>query len=801
MDFWKIRYDQYEPGEEPKQEALCTLGNGYFATRGAAEESKDDGTHYPGTYLAGGYNRLESEVEGKLITNEDFVNWPNWLMLTFKPEGGDWLNLDSFSIINYEKALDLENGLLIRNILFKDKEGRETELISTRFVHMNSQHLAGIHWKLKPVNWSGKIEIKSALDGKVINNNVARYRQLNQKHLEFEKTGQFGEDGVFLQVKTLQSKIQMTQAMNTRVYNEANRMATNRTTNQEDGYVEQVLRVEVVQNKTIEIEKIVSIYTSRDNAITAPAEDAINAIRRTPRIKKLLEDHVDGWQRIWNRTDIKIRSEQAEDQLVLRLHIFHLMQVASKNAIERDIGIPSRGLHGEAYRGHILWDELFIFPFINFSIPEITRELLMYRYRRLPAAEYAAEKAGYRGAMFPWQSGSNGREESQEIHLNPKSGKWIPDNTYLQRHVNAAIAYNIWQYFEVNQDMSYLSFYGAELFLQIAKFWASKVSFCKEKGRYQILNVVGPDEYHTHYPDSDEPGINNNAYTNVMAVWVLARAFKVLELLSDTRKKEMLKRLKIDLEEMERWEKITRQMYVPFIKDGIIEQFEGFTNLQDLDWQRYHEKYGEVLRLDRILESENDDVNNYKAAKQADVLMLFYLLSIEELESIFSKLGYEFNQDALNKNIDYYDKVTSHGSTLSKLVHSWVMAKSDRSKSWHNFRKALMSDFKDIQGGTTSEGIHLGAMAGTIDLMQRCYLGLEIRDEKLIFNPVLPKEISYMNMRIRYRNHWLKIQVDNKNLKITSEGGWNEEIAIYLNGNKNIMAEDEELTLALKNRN
>ncbi|MFW5759775.1 MAG: glycosyl hydrolase family 65 protein, partial [Cyclobacteriaceae bacterium] len=139
----------------------------------------------------------------------------------------------------------------------------------------------------------------------------------------------------------------------------------------------------------------------------------------------------------------------------------------------------------------------------------------------------------------------------------------------------------------------------------------------------------------------------------------------------------------------------------------------------------------------------------------------------------------------------HYEKVTSHGSTLSKLVHSWVMARSNRSKSWHNFRKALMSDFKDIQGGTTSEGIHLGAMAGTIDLMQRCYLGIQMHEDKLIFNPMLPKEVSYMKMRIRYRNHWLKVQVNENQLKITSEGGWTKKIKLHFNGSEKILKKED----------
>src|SRR5690606_12008519 len=162
-------------------------------------------------------------------------------------------------------------------------------------------------------------------------------------------------------------------------------------------------------------------------------------------------------------------------------------------------------------------------------------------------------------------------------------------------------------------------------------------------------------------------------------------------------------------------------------------------------------------RLDRILESEGDNVNKYKASKQADVLMLFYLFSAEELLSIFEQLNYDFKPESIPENIAYYEQRTSHGSTLSKIVHAWVLARSDRKKSWANFEIALMSDLEDIQGGTTAEGIHLGAMAGTVDLVQRAYTGLEIRDDVLWLNPVLPDQMPCLNMQLRYRGHWLEL--------------------------------------------
>jgi alpha,alpha-trehalase len=380
--------------------------------------------------------------------------------------------------------------------------------------------------------------------------------------------------------------------------------------------------------------------------------------------------------------------------MIVHLYIFHLLQCTSMNTMnmDLDVGVPSRGWHGEAYRGHIFWDELFIFPMINWRLPEITRKLLMYRYRRLEAARENARQAGYRGAMFPWQSGSNGREESQKVHLNPKSGRWNPDNSHLQRHVNAALAYNLYQYFQVTHDMEFMAFYGAEMMLEIARFWASIAEYNTELDRYEILGVMGPDEYHDAYPDAERAGLNNNAYTNIMAVWVLNRAREILDLLPKDVRREMCGKLEISAEEFRLWEDISRKMRVVFHDNGIISQFEGYDQLEEFDWEGYREKYDDIQRLDRILEAEENTPNRYKASKQADVLMLFYLLSAEELEEIFEQLGYTFEYETIPKNIDYYLQRTSHGSTLSRVVHSWVLARSDRARSWKLFCEALQSD-------------------------------------------------------------------------------------------------------------
>ncbi|HKQ00586.1 MAG TPA: glycosyl hydrolase family 65 protein, partial [Actinomycetes bacterium] len=496
--------------------------------------------------------------------------------------------------------------------------------------------------------------------------------------------------------------------------------------------------------------------TSKDRAIAEPGEAARGHVGRLPEgFDWLLERHVLAWDQLWRRCRIDLDGDgDPEVARTLNLHVFHLLQTVSEHTIDLDVGVPARGLHGEAYRGHIFWDELFIFPFLNLRFPELTRALLQYRFRRLPEARQAARAAGYAGAMYPWQSGSDGREETQLLHLNPKSGRWLPDRSHRQRHVNVAVAYNIWQYYQATGDLAFLEAYGAEMLLEITRFWVSIASYDHATDRYQIRGVMGPDEYHDGYPDRDEGGLDNNAYTNVMAAWVLGRALETVELLPDHRRVELAERLGLRQEEIDRWDEISRKLRVPFHDGDIISQFEGYGDLDELDWEDLRRRYGDIRRLDRILEAEGDSPNRYKASKQADVLMLFYLLSADELRELLERLGYPLEPAAIPRNVEYYLKRTSHGSTLSGVVNAWVLARSDRPRSWGFFSEALASDLHDVQGGTTAEGIHLGAMAGTVDLAQRCYTGLETREDVLWLNPSLPKELDGLDFEVRYRGHW-----------------------------------------------
>ena len=803
MSVWTLRYDQFDPEQEKLREALCTLGNGYFATRGAASESRAGDIHYPGTYLAGGYNRLKTEIQGKTIENEDLVNLPNWLCLRFRHPGEDWFDLSGVEILSYRQELNMKHGVLSRKVSFADKNGRRSTLRERRIVHMAQPHLAAMHVVLTPENWSGDLEFCSALDGRVVNDGVPRYSDLNSRHLEPEDAILTNRETICLTVRTNQSRLRIAQAARTRVCCNGDAVNTERSTDQEPGYIAQRFTLQATKGVEICLEKVVSLFTSRDHAIAECCLAAEKMVRRAGTFEVLLTAHNRSWKHIWRRFDITYeeKTPPSEDRtaMILHLHTFHLLQTTSLHTMDLDVGVPSRGWHGEAYRGHIFWDELFIFPFLNLRVPEITRSLLMYRYRRLDEARAAALEEGFRGAMYPWQSGSNGREETQKIHLNPKSGRWIPDNSRHQRHVNAAIVFNIREYFQATEDMEFLSFYGAEMVLEIARFWSSVATYNRNLDRYEIRGVMGPDEYHDAYPDSDTPGLNNNAYTNVMAAWVLNEALTVLELLPEDRGKELREQLRLDAEELDLWRDISRKLRVVFHDNGIISQFEGYADLEEFDWEGYTEKYGDIQRLDRILKSEDDTPNHYKVSKQADVLMLFYLFSAEELAEIFEQLGYPFEYETIPKNIDYYIKRTSHGSTLSRVAHSWVLIRKDRARSWHLFTQALESDISDVQGGTTPEGIHLGAMAGTVNMIQVGYTGLETRGDVLWLNPCLPDDLGRLKMQIHYRGHNLSIEIVPGKLSITACRARKKTIRIGYKKTLYELDEGRTLEIALQN--
>nr|WP_123560589.1 glycosyl hydrolase family 65 protein [Kitasatospora cineracea] len=787
-DPWTLRWTGYQPAEEGLREALATVGNGYLATRGAAPEAVADGVHYPGTYLAGCYDRTGSVVGARLFTHEDLVNCPNWLPVTFRPAGGDWFTGPP---ARQELELDLRRGLLTRRAVCVDGGGRRTRLVQRRIASRARPHLAALETVLTPEDWSGPLEIRSALDGTVANTGVPRYAGLTSRHLTPLGQGAGPDGTLWLQASTgAGRRIALAARHLIRTTGRPAAFADGTRT----GLAAQVVALDAAAGVPVTLDKAVAVHTSHDPATGDPLDAARQLAAEAPDFDTLLDEHALRWEQLWQRCRIDADFDGLGP---LHLNLFHLLQTYSEHSADLDVGLPARGLHGEAYRGHVFWDELFVLRVLDLHFPELARAALRYRHRRLGAARRAARAEGRRGASYPWQSADDGREESARIHLNPLSGRWLPDHSHLQRHVGSAVAYNVWQYYQATGDRDFLAEAGAETLVEIARYWACAAEYTPSRQRWSIRGVLGPDEYHDAYPWADRPGLDDNAYTNVLASWVLARAADALDALPARRRAELTETLALDAAEPDRWQEIGRHLHVP-LHDGVISQFDGYERLAELDWDAYRRHYPDLRRLDRILEAEGDSANRYRVSKQADALMLWYLFSAREVRDLLRRLGHPAGHELMRRTVSYYLRRTVHGSTLSSVVHAWVLTRCDRRASWRHFRDALTADLRDSQGGTTREGVHLGAMAGAVDLLQRCYTGLELREDALWLDPRLPAALGSLVMDVRYRGHWgVRIAVDRKNVTVTLGQDRQEPVTVRLRGTAARVGPGESHTFAL----
>lgn len=808
--------DQATAGEGCR-EALGTLANGYLGTRATTPWPSGDPGAHPGTYVSGLYDRLVSSVEGRSLEHESMVNIPNWLPFNFSANGGAWLGEADVDATLRHASIDLHRGLAVRIWHVLDDSGRRSLVVERWLVSMAQPHLAAQQVSVIAENWSGRLRLRCQLDGGVANDQTEESKLLAHHHLQAIEVGREEPDLSWLSARTRQSDVKVVEAarvdLTVGALEERIHVATASSVGQE-------LTLPIEESGRGTVERIVAVYTSRDRAISEPRIAALASVKRAGAFDSLLQDHHDAWTRLWDRArfvaDITAAEAHNDDSSLrpapphgpigsnasippsraVRADLFHLLQVASPHVADLDVGIPARGLAGEGYLGHIFWDELFVFPALNFRFPDVARALLRYRARRLDEARRSAWASGHVGAMFPWQSGSDGRDETPPVLYNPRDRRWMPDRSYRQRHVGLAIAYELWQHWQTTGDSGFFFREGAEVLLEIARFFASLATYDQATGRWRIRGVMGPDEFHDRYPDAADGGIDDNAYTNVMTAWLLQRGQELVKMLRSDHRSDVLDRLQFGEEELAHWAELTTRLYVPF-HDGVISQFESYEQLAPIDLDRYRARYGDIGRLDLILEAEGDSVARYQVAKQADVLMLLYLLSAEELRDVLAGLGYELPAAMVQRTVAYYTSRVAHGSSLSAVVHAWVTARADRAGSREQFRRALAIDISQTERGATAEGIHLGAMAGTVDLLQRCYAGLEVRNDALWLNPVLPDEVERLRFGLTYRGHWVDLDIDHDRIVVSAASGQASPSSVVVAGRLRVLEAGKRLEQAL----
>ena len=323
-----LAYGRFDPSEEGLREALTSTGNGYFCIRGAAEWEDVDEVHYPGTYAHGVYDRETTIMGGRPVPNEDLVNLPNCLVLKFRVEGEEPFGLGNVELLSFGLPTRAQRGRDSRAAL-PDRAGRETSLESRRFVSMARMHLAALAWELVPENWSGRVEVVTALDGQVLNRGVARYRQLKGRHLDPQGPRIYGSDVIALKARTRQSRIEIAQAARTRVYRGEEELAVARSTYQTEDYIQQVLAFDVQEGVPVRVEKLTALHTSRDRAITEPLLSAGRTAAGYPTFREAFERHAQAWDELWEVCDVRLPREERV-QFLLRFHISHLLQVCSR---------------------------------------------------------------------------------------------------------------------------------------------------------------------------------------------------------------------------------------------------------------------------------------------------------------------------------------------------------------------------------------------------------------------------------------------------------------------------------------
>jgi len=629
-------------------------------------------------------------------------------------------------------------------------------VVEERFVSMAAPNLAAQRVTFTPRGWSGACEVRAAIDGVVRNANVPLDRAYPSRHIKV-----VDQD---VDAFALDARLNSGGSASIAAHHGGDARWDDATREGASLARSGVLALRADRPATVQT--IVALDAARSGAVPKAAA----LLPETPDYDALRAAHAAAWEKLWS--DFELTVEDVRTERTLRFHVFHLMQTISPHAVGMDAGVPARGWHGEGYFGHVFWDEIFVIPVLAARFPECARAMLMYRYRRLGAARENAREAGYDGAMYPWRSAASGRETTPRFQCNPFDGEWMRDHTALQRHSGAAIARNIRLYADVTGDSAFLAGPGAEMLAEIARFFASLAEE-GDDGRFHIRGVVGPDEYQTGYPGTDAPGLTDNAYTNIMAAWTLRCACDVIEALDDADANRLRARLAVGPNDLSRWADVSRRLAVPIHEtaDGpVLSQFAGYERLKPPE-ALPDDIMNSAKRLDWALLARGDSANAYQMSKQADVLASFIVLG-DDVWPVLERLGVECDEAMLVRTIDYYLARTAHRSSLSHIVFASALSVACPERSWAMYQTALDTDLYGGKGQSTAGGIHLGAMAGTIGILQHHYLGLSVEDGALVVRPRLPPALGAVRMALAIRGTAIEVtSTAGGGVTITSRSG------------------------------
>ena len=750
---WLVVEDGFDPALATRYETLFTVGNGYLGTRGTLEEGHQGAL--PGTFLCGVFDHHDSAVI-------DLVNAPDWVSLAVLVNGVR-LDVTSASVLEHRRTLDLRTGVLSRDTLFADAEGRRTRLQTQRFASFADQHLCALRVRVTPENHDATVAVHSAVDGTGYNldrppvytdpppadPHMIWEKWARSKHLD-EVARAASADGVELLMRTIDTGITIGYAAATSVSPPAPAEATQRFR-----HVEQVFRTRVAATETLTVEKLATIYTSRDVPAGEVRTACLDELRRhaAAGFDAALDRNREAWQARWASADVLIEGDPEATRAV-RFNIYHLMIAANEHDPRANIGAKS--LSGEFYRGHTFWDtEVFLLPFFIYTRPATARALLEYRYHTMAGAKQNALDTGFRGARYAWESADTGVETCPKWTVDRAHRIWMGEQ---EVHVTSAVAYGLLSYLVATGDVAMMAEFGAEILVETSRFWMSRLE-PMAGGEFGLTCVVGPDEFHEH--------VDNNAYTNYLVRWHLLQAARTYDDLASSHPAELAElseRLGLTADEVQEWRAMAERVHLPPTTDaGVVEQFDGYFELEDLpfevdenDMPRYPKGY------------HHYNLERSKLLKQADVVMLTYVLPDD------------FDDAVKRANYDFYEPLTLHKSSLSPAVHSIMgIEVGDPSRAVQYFRRAAFVDLIDNQGNT-GEGMHIASAGGTWQMVVCGFGGFRVRNGQPTFKPWLPPDWTGIAFRLAWRGNTVSVHIraESATFELIAPDGVQEHILV-----------------------
>ncbi len=734
---WTLTEPEFDLAKLRARETVFTIGNGYLGTRGSFEEGYPKAL--PITLINGVYDDTP-------VVYTELANCPDWLLLIVIING-EQFRLDSGEILAYERRLDLRHGVLSRSIRWRSSIGHTVDLKFERFASLADEQVLALRCEITPLDFEGTIEVQSSINGYPENQGFDHW-----EHLDRGKT----EQGVWLHVRTRSTQIELGMAAKMTAIGSD---AKSQVINTPDCPTLTTTFV-ATAGQSISVEKLVTVFTSRE--AKSPVQAAQTKLAQLPAYSILLAAHQQAWDRVWEYSDIEIEGDLTA-QLAVRYNLFQLFigGCTAQGSLNTDPdSVPAKTLSGFGYRGHIFWDtEIFILPFFTFTQPAIARSLLDYRYDTLPGARRKAAHAGYKGAMFAWESAATGDEMTPKWSLS--SDPYVEPvriwNGEREIHISADIAYAVWQYWQATGDDVWMRDRGAEIILDTALFWLSRVEWHEKQQRYELCGVIGTDEYHEE--------VRNNAYTNRLVQWHLEKAVAVYEWLQETfptRANELSQQLQLTPVQILAFHSTIAQMYIPYHpKTLLIEQFEGFFKLQDLNLSDYEPRTKSIQSVLGMAKT-----NQSQVIKQPDVLMLLYLL--------FNTPEFANRQDILHENWNYYTPRTdiTCGSSLGSSVQALLAATLDKSvDAYEHFMQAALIDLKN-SFGNSEDGIHAASAGGVWQALVFGFGGVQLTENGPVATPHLPPNWTRLKFKLNWRGTWHHFNLSPSVVSVTDIQGF-----------------------------